>query len=574
MALIAQLLARLGLDSSGFDAGAKKATRSLHDLQKEATEAQTRMARWVSAAGGIAAVTYGARIAWGALKSISQAAIEGEQSQLRLTTAMRAFSGATDEQIARLSRAADAMSRHVSYTDDEIRQQMALAASMGISADSIESVTKASIGLSQQYGQSLLTTMTTLRSVLNGDISGLRTFGITVKSTSSIADVMNNVIATGLKSYDAATDSYTNMTSALSNTAKAWQDVKEAAGEALGPPMTEGLKGAADGFRLLKEQIEGVGSAFRAMHEWGQKGLGEFRASLRAKYKPDADEARMIGPAGAGDIRDISAMFEETARANEAARVVADAAAEQRKAVEQQIKNIIADRRTQIEAEIDALQNTDGIVRRIALTEKQRREIEAAGLDVLKIEQQIRDALARDNRRLEQAQRLKAAEESLANTFTSNVDDMLFEGKRWQDGMISMVKAVTREIANILIVEQAAKAFAKGAGWIIGAIAGTAQHIGGFSGTRDVPALAYATAPRLHNGYFGPGEFPAILDKRETVNPPGGPQLQVNINNQSGTQLKASASPLRLDGRRWVTSIVLEDLAQNGQMRQAMEKLR
>ncbi|RRN54977.1 phage tail tape measure protein [Pseudoxanthomonas sp. SGNA-20] len=38
----------------------------------------------------------------------------------------------------------------------------------------------------------------------------------------------------------------------------------------------------------------------------------------------------------------------------------------------------------------------------------------------------------------------------------------------------------------------------------------------------------------------------------------GGPSVEINIENKSGTRMEAQTSDLRFDGKKWVTSIVLE----------------
>jgi hypothetical protein len=80
---------------------------------------------------------------------------------------------------------------------------------------------------------------------------------------------------------------------------------------------------------------------------------------------------------------------------------------------------------------------------------------------------------------------------------------------------------------------------------------------------------AWGMAPRLHGG-LAADEFPAILQRGESVTPKGGLQSTINIINQSGQQLKGKVSGAKFDGRKYVTSILIEDLNSNGPLAQAM----
>lgn len=585
MALIAQLLARLGLDSSGFDAGAKRATRSLHDLQKEATAAQTKMARWVSAAGSIATVEYAARRAYTGLMSIANAAAEDEQAQLRLATALRTFSAATDKQVASLDREAEALSRTTVYTDDEIRSQMALAASLGVSAGNILSVTKASIGLSHAYGKDLPASLVTLKAALDGDIAKLRSFGISVKDSASAIETTSALIEKATKGYSDAVDSYAGLTKGLKETAKAWNEVKEEAGRALGPDIVVGAEKIVrllDDMRLsahlYASDLRNVVANWKLLFVGAPGPVAphpEVTAARRThpeRYAPTAaPSAPKISPGTTEWMRQVR----EQAAKDEAAQLKAYAIAQQRESAQKELKRLTEQHGEQIDAEIASLHSIEAGSRQRLWTESEAQKIQEyrlLGLDKeVEAAERMRQA---NNERLDDAKRLRAAEDDIGNAFKANMDDMLFEGKSWGDAMIDIVKKITMEIVNMLIIEKAAKGFASAVSGGIGSIFGGLFHTGSWGGTRAVPALAYAGAPRLHNGYFGANEFPAILERGETVIPRGGMQAQVNIINQTSSEVKGRVTGSSFDGKRYVTSIVLEDFAQNGQIRQTMEKMR
>jgi hypothetical protein len=64
---------------------------------------------------------------------------------------------------------------------------------------------------------------------------------------------------------------------------------------------------------------------------------------------------------------------------------------------------------------------------------------------------------------------------------------------------------------------------------------------------RRVPALAFAGAPRLHNGWFRPDEYPAILQRGEIVVPKrdarrgfGGMNVTINVTTPDADSFRAS----------------------------------
>jgi len=122
------------------------------------------------------------------------------------------------------------------------------------------------------------------------------------------------------------------------------------------------------------------------------------------------------------------------------------------------------------------------------------------------------------------------------------------------------------------------------------------SHGGGIAGReapafyRMVPNLAFAGAPRFHGG-FAPDEYPAVLQRGEGVFTAGqmkamglmvagsggdsGPNVEVNIINQSGTELsgKQRGAP-KFDGRKWVLDIVVEGMERYAPLRTAVGNMR
>jgi uncharacterized protein YukE/molecular chaperone GrpE (heat shock protein) len=101
-------------------------------------------------------------------------------------------------------------------------------------------------------------------------------------------------------------------------------------------------------------------------------------------------------------------------------------------------------------------------------------------------------------------------------------------------------------------------------------------HSGGVVGhggnKRSVPAATFAGAPRFHKGLAG-DEFPAILQRGETVTPRGGGNGNaptIIINNNSGQRMRQDG-PAQFNGRDMIISIVADDIENGGQLRKLVQ---
>jgi len=111
------------------------------------------------------------------------------------------------------------------------------------------------------------------------------------------------------------------------------------------------------------------------------------------------------------------------------------------------------------------------------------------------------------------------------------------------------------------------------------------NHGGGIAGAlggvrRIVPSELFAHAPRLHRvgiaGGLGPDEVPAILQKGEGVFTPEQmrvlgqpPTIEINFEN-TGTPQREVDREVRFDGARWVVSVMIDDVINNGPFRQTL----
>ncbi len=175
---------------------------------------------------------------------------------------------------------------------------------------------------------------------------------------------------------------------------------------------------------------------------------------------------------------------------------------------------------------------------------------------------------------------IAASFEDMASSVTSGLNSMVRQGTTELSDFKQFALGTATDIAGNLartlgrIGGQAlASAFAPAGGGLVGGYDADVTHRGGVIGatsfpTRRVPAPVMAMAPRLHAG-FAPDEFPAILQRGETVLPRGGggPPVRVVINDQRG----ATAPPIGVrhqagpDGLREIlVNVMAEDARRNG----------
>jgi len=162
-----------------------------------------------------------------------------------------------------------------------------------------------------------------------------------------------------------------------------------------------------------------------------------------------------------------------------------------------------------------------------------------------------------------------------AQAMTQSFSDFFFDSmtgqiKTFEDYFNSFLRSIARAISDVM-ASMAVTAIFKGLKIPI-------AHAGGIVGqdvfpTRQMPALAFAAAPRLHSG-LSSDEFPAILQRGETVIPEGGggPRITVNLINRSGQPLNAETDQSRWDGQQYVVDVLVDKLRRNRNTRQALRR--
>lgn len=201
-------------------------------------------------------------------------------------------------------------------------------------------------------------------------------------------------------------------------------------------------------------------------------------------------------------------------------------------------------------------------------------------------EQSLRDYIETSNREIEIAQELaeksasgmrtafESASYFMSHALATFVTDGKLSFKGFADSVLSDLVRMQSQMLIMGLLKKVTGAFSGGTA----AVDTSYWHAGGVVGAdtaprRSVPAAMFIGAPRLHGG-LARDEFPAILQKGETVIPKGagaGGAVTVNVINKTSRPAKGRETGRRFDGRQWVVDVVLEDIATNGPLRRVWQ---
>jgi hypothetical protein len=181
-------------------------------------------------------------------------------------------------------------------------------------------------------------------------------------------------------------------------------------------------------------------------------------------------------------------------------------------------------------------------------------------------------------KRLERAQRLAKVADSIGDAFGRAFERMIFQGGKVRDMLADLGREITTSVFRQLIIAPIAAGVAGIAGKAFGLTPATELHRGGTVGQsgvrRMVPAMAFAGAPRLHNG-LNAGEFPAILERGERVTPKGGGSgVVINIHNETGAPMEASMSEAYFDGDNLVVDAWIRAYHSGGRLRDLVDNIK
>ncbi|MCF6376896.1 hypothetical protein L2K70_04710 [Nocardioides KLBMP 9356] len=166
-AIVFDILAR-DRASDKFDHVGDSASRSSGKLKK-------------FAAVGAGAVAGGAIIAGKALFDMGKAAMEDEESQKKLATALKNSAGATDQQVASTEKWIERQGKSLGVADDELRPALSRLATATGDVGKAQELTSLAMDVSAGTGKSLKTVTEALMKAQNGSLGGLSRLGVATK---------------------------------------------------------------------------------------------------------------------------------------------------------------------------------------------------------------------------------------------------------------------------------------------------------------------------------------------------------------------------------------------------------
>jgi hypothetical protein len=171
------------LESSKYNSQLAETEAKTKGATSSMTSSTSKFAA-VAQVGYIAAATAAAKF----LVSSVQAAIEAEESQLKLASAVANSTDVTSASIPVFQAQAQAIRDLTGVDDDAINAMQGFLVQMGLTADQVSELTPLIVDLSQKFGVSLDTAAKAVGKSVNGTVGGLQKMGVVVDKTAASTD--------------------------------------------------------------------------------------------------------------------------------------------------------------------------------------------------------------------------------------------------------------------------------------------------------------------------------------------------------------------------------------------------
>jgi len=177
--------------------------------------------------------------------------------------------------------------------------------------------------------------------------------------------------------------------------------------------------------------------------------------------------------------------------------------------------------------------------------------------------------------RLAGKEKLVSVAQDISRAFGQTFADMVTGAATAKEAFAALGNQIIATMMQKLIVDQMVKSLTVGLGGMFGIA--PVMHGGGIvgkdvTGYRQVDPSIFAGAPRLHNG-LAADEFPAILQRGESVVPKGGMQAAPKIefhNHDHTTHGGVDVQPeVQFDGRKMIVGMLLKDKRNRGPISRA-----
>jgi len=312
MALFANLVGRLSLDSSAFDRNARRASTSMYSMKRQSLALQKGILNLAGAYIGVHGLSR-------AIRSTIQAYAIQQKAEHDLTAALVNTGGMLGDNIDTFKAYASAIQQATVYGDEEILSQMAYATNLGVTRDRLKEATKAAVGLAAKYRIDLKSAFMLIGRASQGQTQMLTRYGIVLEDTLTDQQKFNEILKLGASAFSLAraeTETLEGQFKQLKNT---WGDVKESFGQIGARPDTiKDLKNLADALREVADGFENVEYVLNRNRAMDTTGVGAAASGMTdALLRMRAEQSRGGLPQGRLDIspRGYQRLAEMRARA-------------------------------------------------------------------------------------------------------------------------------------------------------------------------------------------------------------------------------------------------------------------
>lgn len=248
MNTIETLGVKLGADASEMDEVFKKALLGMTQFQREAE----RVGQKVTNVGGWIKSLIPAALVTNAIREYGQQ----EQAVVEVTAALSRQGKQIDVVLPKLKEFSELIQKNTQYADEFVLSQMAYGMNLGISADNIEDVTKAAIGLAKITRGDLSSGMMMVTRAGFGHTEVLRRYGIFLSDDMSKTQKFNELIRIGIGAYPLAEKEAGSLTNQMTRMKNAIGELNETFGELITKQFD--LPGKIESTRRAMEKLNNV----------------------------------------------------------------------------------------------------------------------------------------------------------------------------------------------------------------------------------------------------------------------------------------------------------------------------
>ena len=178
------------------------------------------------------------------------------------------------------------------------------------------------------------------------------------------------------------------------------------------------------------------------------------------------------------------------------------------------------------------------------------------------------------------AERWAEISQSMEHSFSNAIDRMIFEGEKFGDSIVNVLREIAVEMVRVMTIRPAAQALAGGLSGMLGGLFGQTTA----AATTISPTLAAGpadawldTLPHYGDGGFVSqphvavvGEVPEVITPISKLSGAAGPAPQIIVYEAPGAHVDRKRTETFHDGEKWVVKAWLNDWYSGGDTRKAV----